>query len=103
MVGDPEGPGWCLNLLFLFLNPASWVARLAEGDRNRLLATFDLPAAAGFQRAFLVLLHDLVDLAFSLRACCCHGFLPYRLAWELVLRSRDLAETFARLSAPAPV
>ena len=64
-----EGQGCTgLGLLFLFRNLGSRLARLAEGDRDSLLAAFDLLAATGFQRAFLVLLHDLVDLAFSLGA-----------------------------------
>ena len=65
----PEGQG-CTGLGFLFLlrNLGSRLASLAEGDCNRLLAAFDLLAAAGFQRAFFVLFHDLVDLAFSFGA-----------------------------------
>src|SRR5947207_10775336 len=83
----------CTALGLLFRNPGSRLAGLTEGDRDRLLAAFDLLAAAGFQRAFLVLLHDLVDLAFALRACCCHVILLYRLAWNFCLW--DLAVNFA--------
>ena len=64
-----EWPGCtALGFLLLFRNLGSRLTRLAESNRDRLLAAFDLLAAAGFQRAFLVLLHDLVDLAFSLGA-----------------------------------
>ena len=62
-------------LLLLSGNLRSGFSRLAEGDRHGLLATFYLLPAARLQRALLVLLHDLVDLAlpFAARAGCGMG------------------------------
>jgi len=49
-------------------NLRSGPARLTQGNRHGLLPAFHLLPAAGFQSSLLVLLHDFVDLAFTLGA-----------------------------------
>jgi hypothetical protein len=58
-------------------NSNKFVSSLAKSDGHRLLAAFYFLAAAGFQFPLLVLLHDLMDLAFALGA----GTMSIFLAW----------------------
>ena len=62
---SPQRPAHRLGLLFLLGNLRSRLARFTERDRHGLFAALDLLAAAGFQGAFLVLLHDLVDFSLA--------------------------------------
>ena len=52
--------------LFLLRHLRSRFSGFAQRDRDSLLAALDLLAAAGFQLALLVLLHDFMHLGFSL-------------------------------------